>query len=275
MLAAAVLFAAACGDDDDTSEGDGDGGAAAADTLASDSEYCDAAVDWAIHEMTPFDDTDPAAFRAYWTEYTAFVDEAVSTAPEEIAADWQDKVEWETGLTAILEKYDFDAAVMQAQGTPEEAAAFEAPPEAAAAQDRILSYESAVCGAQQPPPADVSYAGEEAGTYCDLVGALQQQADEAISSGDPDQIEAFVGTHASSAPAIVDAAPEVIAEDVASVSDWQLHEQAEVLEAHGWDPAAVLRDGSVQDRYDFQLADEEIREQYARVAAYDEQVCGA
>jgi hypothetical protein len=107
------------------------------------------------------------------------------------------------------------------------------------------------------------------------VRAQQEEANGAIASGDPEQIEAFVVSQAESAPTIVAAAPEVIADDVAAVSEWQLNEQSDALEAHGWDPAALMLDGSPQDRYDFNLTDEEIREEFARVAAYEQQVCGA
>lgn len=54
-LVAAVLLAAGCGDDGDNSA------TAEAETAAGDSECCQVAVDWAVYEITPFEDTDPAA----------------------------------------------------------------------------------------------------------------------------------------------------------------------------------------------------------------------
>jgi hypothetical protein len=38
---------------------------------------------------------------------------------------------------------------------------------------------------------------------------------------------------------------------------------------------AVMREGSAQERLALNHAAEDIREQFARVRAYDEQVCGA
>jgi hypothetical protein len=276
---AALLVAAGCGDDSDEGsggEGVGTGQAAAAEAAGADSEYCDVAIEWAIHELTPVDASDPAAFRQYWAEHTDFEERALATTPEHLKADWELKMRAEDEtIDVVLEEYGYDIGRIMEVGTPEEQATFEAPPEVAAAQSRIATYESEVCGSAFPEPADVSYAGEEPGPYCDLVGVQQEEANGAIASGDPAQIEAFVVGQAESAPAIVDAAPEVIANDVAAVSEWQLNEQSDVLEAHGWDAAAVMRDGSAQDRYDFNLADEAIREQFARVVAYEQQVCGA
>lgn len=274
-IAAALLLGAGCGDDDNNEESEGSDEAPAAETAAGDSEYCEVAVDWAIHEMTPFDDTDPVAFRAYWDTYTTFTGDALTAAPEEIASDWQLKVEWESGLTRILEKYDFDGAAMQAQGTPEEAAAFEAPEDAAAAQDRILTYESEVCGAQQPQPADVSYDGEEPGSYCELVAAQDEMAAEALASGDPDQLEAAFSELEAGADALVDAAPDAIKDDVADLTAWTSQRQEPVAEEYGWDFAAAMREGTIQQRLDLNRADAGIRDQFARVIAYEEQVCGA
>lgn len=270
VLAAALLLAAGCGDEDEDSNGD-----AAPAEAAADSAYCNVAVDWAVHELTPFDDTDPEAFKAYWAEYKAFEEEALATAPEELEADWQLKIDAEDEtIDVVLEKYDYDKAVMIEQATPEEQAAFEAPPEVAAAQDRIHAYESEVCGAGTPAPAHVSYAGEDRGSYCELVTAQDAEAEEALASGDPAAVEAFIASQAESTPAIVDAAPASIADDVVAVAKWALGPQAEVLEAHGFDFEAAMRDGSAQDRFALNYADEEVREQYARVIAYEEQVCG-
>ena len=67
----------------------------------------------------------------------------------------------------------------------------------------------------------------------------------------------------------------MIKDDVAALSAWALGPQREAIERHGWDFAAVMREGPAQDRLDLNHADEDIREQYARVLAYEEQVCGA
>ena len=80
-LTAALLLAAGCGDDDANAGAPADDDAASAETTAADSPYCDVAISWAVHEMTPFDDTDPVAFEKYWSEHTAFEEDALATTP--------------------------------------------------------------------------------------------------------------------------------------------------------------------------------------------------
>ena len=129
--------------------------------------------------------------------------------PEELAADWQLKVEAENEtIDVVLEKYGYDVAAIMEEGTPEEQATFDAPPDAAAAQDRILAYESEVCGTGFPAAADVSYEGEEPGSYCELVAAQDEQAAEALASGDPAASRRSSPIQAESGAAIVDAAPD-------------------------------------------------------------------
>jgi hypothetical protein len=270
---ALVIVTGAC------SSNDKNGVAASGDTVApaaSETAYCDAAREWAIYDMTPVDDSDPAAFRAYWKEWTAFEQAAVDTAPAEIKADWQLKLTTETEtFTPVLEKYEFDVAALMESGTPEEQAATEAPPGVQAAQDRILTYEGQVCGAQFPLAADVSYAGEEPGPYCELVAAEDQRNSEVLGAGaDPAALKKLVAGAAETEAALAEAAPEVIKADVIAVGKWTVGPQADALERHGWDIKAVIRDGSAKDRADLNYTDEKIREPFSRVAAYEEQVCG-
>jgi hypothetical protein len=261
-LTALAFLGAGCGDDNDAS-------AAAA------SEYCDIASDWAVQELEQFDATDPTAFRSYWTDYSAFATAALAAAPEEIRSDWTLKVEAkeQSGMTEILEKYEFDLMAMEASGTQEERAAFEAPPDVAAAQDRILVYESEVCGAQFPLAADISYAGEEPGTYCELVASQDEQAAAALASGDPTEVEAMFDLLAAGGVALTEAAPDVIKDDVAAVVEWTEGPHRTAVERHGFDIRATILDGTPQDRAAVNYADEEIRNQFARVTAYEEQVC--
>jgi len=44
--------------------------------------------------------------------------------------------------------------------------------------------------------------------------------------------------------------------------------------AHGYDFIGVIREGTPDERADLQLTADAIRDQYARVTAYEEQVCG-
>ena len=219
-LAAALLLAAGCGDDDTTSEGSDGDSAAPAETAAGDSAYCDAAAEWSVYAAGGFDDSDPAAFEAYWQEFNTFEAEALAHVPEEIKADWELKVESENEtIDPVLEKYDYDTAAIMESGTPAEQAAFEAPPDVQAAQDRIHLYESEICGAQQPAPADVSYAEEEPGPYCELAMAQNERAGEALASGDPAAIEAVFDSVEEGAAALTEAAPAVIKDDVI---EWSL-----------------------------------------------------
>jgi hypothetical protein len=47
-----------------------------------------------------------------------------------------------------------------------------------------------------------------------------------------------------------------------------------VLEAFDYDLVTALREGTLEQRLAVNHADEEIREEFARVRAYEEQVCG-
>ena len=69
-------------------------------------------------------------------EFRPFEEEALATAPEEIKADWELKVRAEDEtINPVLERYGYDLAAIMEQGTPEEQATFEAPPDVQAAQD--------------------------------------------------------------------------------------------------------------------------------------------
>jgi hypothetical protein len=273
LAATITVLAVACGDD---SGGSSEVAAPAADD-PSESAYCDAAREWAIHELDPFDESDPVAFRAYWEEFLAFEHAALDTAPPELADDWQVKIETEDAtINPVLDRYDYDLAEMEARGTPEEAATLEAPPEVQAAQDVIFAYEADVCGAQQPLPAEVSFEGEAPGPYCELVSAEYERVSEVMGSGtEPAAIEALSDELIASGAEIVAAAPEVIADEVAALRDWQAGPQRDALERHDWDFIGLIREGPAQDRADFQQTDPAIRDDYATVAAYEEQVCGA
>lgn len=275
------LVAGACGSDggDENSATT----AASSDTTAvavddpAESAYCDEAREWAIHEITqPVDDTDPVAFRAYWEDFLAFEQAALENAPAEIEDDWQLKVDAENAtINPIFEAYEYDIADLQENGTPDELASLEPPAEVQDAQDAILTYEADVCGAQQPRAADVSFEGEEPGTYCELVAADNERIGEVFANGaDPADVEELNAALVEAGPAEIEAAPPAIQDDVAAIAAWTAGEQRDVLEAHGYDLIGIIREGTPDERADLQLTDEAIRDQYARVTAYEEQVCG-
>ena len=272
LAAALVVVVAACGDDG----GGGGGGGETAAADPSESAYCDAAIEWAIHELTPVDDTDPAAFRAYWEDYRRSRRRRSTQRPTRSRPTGSSRSRPRTTtVTPVLEKYDFDVAAMMESGTPEEQAAFEAPPDVQAAQDRILAYESEVCGAQQPLAADVSYASEEPGPYCELVAAQDERAGEALASGDPAEVEAVFDALEEASRGAHRGGPGGRSRTTSST--WRRGPtvpQRDVAERHGYDfRAAHARGHARRTDYDLNYADEEIREQFARVLAYEEQVC--
>lgn len=277
VLVLGLSLGACSSDGGDTEEASAASPTTAAPDEAAESAYCVAAREWAIYEVTqPVDETDPAAFEAYWNEFLAFEQTALDTAPDELRSDWQRKVDTEDEtINPVLEAYDYDVVALQENGTPEELATLEPPPDAAEAQDRILVYEADVCGAQQPRPADISFQGEDAGAYCDAVAAEQERVSEVMGGGaDPAEVEALVAELVEGGPAQVEAAPASIQDDVAAVVAWTAGEQRDVLEAHGYDFIGVIREGTPDERADLQLTADAIRDQYARVTAYEEQVCG-
>lgn len=258
----ALVVAAGCGNE------------AAADE--SESAPCDAVREWAIHELQPVDETDPVAFRGYWQEWTAFQTVAVDTAPETIKADWELKFGLESEIfTPILERYDFDVVAIAENGTPEEQAATEAPPDVQAAQLRLFTHESEVCGAQQPlaapspsparsPVRIVSSSGHSTGRppRRSRAGIRRRSRPCSMSSRRPHR-QCWQPRPTASGPM----SPRWRA--------WTTGRQRQAFERHGYDLRALLRGGPQQDRLDVNHADEAIREQFSRVRAYAEQVCGA
>ena len=243
----------------------------------AESVYCDEASEWAIHEITqPVDDTDPVAFQAYWEAYMDFENAALESAPDEVHDEWQLKVDGENAtINPLFEAYDYDLADLQENGTPDELASLEPPTEVQDAQDVILTYEADVCGAQQPRAADVSFEGEEPGTYCELVAADNERIGEVFTNGaDPADVEELTAALIEAGAAEIEAAPDAIKDDVAAIAAWTAGEQNDVLEAHGYDLIGVIREGTPDERADLQLTADAIRDQYARVTAYEEQVCG-
>ncbi len=273
IVATISLLAVACGDDSgrDTTE--------AATPVADDpaeSTYCDLARDWSLRSLDPVDDTDPVAFQAYWEEFMAAEQEALAAAPEELRDEWTLRIDAENAtLNPVLLAYDYDIEEILTSGTPEEQAALESPPEVDAAIDRVHAYEVEVCASMQPAPADVSFEGEVAGPYCDLVAAEDERASEVLTSGaDPAAVEEVFASFLESTDEMLAAAPAVIAEEVAALREWTAGPQREALERHDWDLVAAIIDGPQEDREAIQHTDEAIRDEYAVSLAYEEQVCG-
>jgi len=277
LLTGVALLATACGDD---------GGAAAAadeDAVAADpaeSPYCRTALEWQVHELTPFDDSDPAALEQYMGEYVGFYESAAAQSPPELQQDWDLALDGlTTQLVPVMARYGYDIARMQAEATPEEAAVLqEPPPDIAAAQDRIHAYEAEVCGAGQPAPAaDAHFTGSARSAYCSALAGFDEAAGEVADAGfAPEDLEAFVtgGRAEDLLAAMVDAAPEEIAADGAAVLDYERQIRFPLLAAYDYDVRRILLEGDAEERAQFQYTDPAISGPFTRTAAYDAQVCG-
>jgi hypothetical protein len=281
VLAMAALLAA-CGDD--SSSGSAEPAPAASETAtadaAADSPYCRIALEWQVHELTPYDQSDPAVLEAYMGEYGDFVADAAAAAPDEIHDEWalvDDAVN--TTLIPLMARFGFDGARAQAEATPEELALMNEPPETVqVAQEATHAYEATVCGAGNPPAAtDEQFTGPADSAYCEAEHVLEGVNDQLRSSGaEPADVEAVLtGDEATEALATqAEEAPAEIADDVQAITDWTLGPQLEVLQSYDYDLRALLLQGSPEERGAFQYTDPQIVDQFARVSAYDEQVCG-
>jgi len=240
--------------------------------------YCDVAREWAVHEIAGVDGSDPAAFRKYWGEYLVYVHQARKLAPERIRDDWRvNATAVREILTPLLEKYDFDLNLLYEIASDEEKALLDEPPaDVQRAQLDILRFEGVHCGAQQPLPADVTFTGEKPGPYCKLVASDDKRVQALFQGGGhpADVMAYFLDRDRRKLDAKeLAAAPEVIREDVRALVDWSAERQRPVLGRYGYDIRNLILDGSRKARAAFQLTDSEIRMHFARVAAYEQQVC--
>ena len=71
-----------------------------------------------------------------------------------------------------------------------------------------------------------------------------------------------------------EAAPAEIADDVTAVTAFTLDRKLPLLEEWSFDFRAFLLEASLEERAVFYYSDPSIRDQFARVLAYDQQVCG-
>ena len=134
-MATAFLVATATGCGDDNSERE-----------RPPSAYCDEAREWAIHEMEPFDESDPAAFPVLGV-LRRLRDGRSRHSTDEIKDDWVLKVESKHALMRFSRSTSTRGCDME-QGTAEEQAAFPRPCKPA---NRVLIYEANVSGTSTPP----------------------------------------------------------------------------------------------------------------------------
>jgi hypothetical protein len=109
------------------------------------------------------------------------------------------------------------------------------------------------------------------------VAAFDAAVGEAFADGpDPKALQAIVESDDFDAglSAEVDAAPAEIHDDVAAVAEWTRERHVPLLERYDYDLARVLLEGTAAERRTWQYSEPEIADAYARVVAYEEQLCG-
>ena len=265
-----ALTLGACGDDGTDSTD-----AAGSEAVGTDDEFCGLARSWQVHELVEPNYDDPVAFAAYWAEYVAFVEASHAVAPDEIADTWDTYAAIAAGMTVVFERYEFDGERFEAESTPEEQETIEpTDAESLAVNEAVLAFESERCATILPAAADVSFAGEQPGAYCDAIAA-ESEILEAASDFDPEAVEAAAAELDAGQEALLSSAPEVIRADVEAQVAWDDERQRPVLEAYGFDFRRVLLEASDAELADFNRTNPEIREHFARNVAYEEQVCGA
>jgi hypothetical protein len=244
-----------------------------------DSAYCNTARHWAVRELDPLDDSDPAAVATYWNEYLIFVETSLEQAPPAIrGAHIVHTRAVRTLITPVLEKYHFDFKRIEADGSPSEQAVLgEPPPDVAKAQARIDAYRNRVCGyGGSPPAADVAFKASSATKpYCAAGAAQRNGLEKVASSGfDPATFRSYV-TSDSFLQSLDDQdakAPPEIAADVKADNEWVRTRKLKVLEAFDYDLRRLLLEGSADDLAVFTYFDPAIIRQDSRVEAY-QQLC--
>jgi hypothetical protein len=273
------ILAAACGSDDKKTAAVAKPAAASSAEAAS--AYCDTARDWAVHELTPVDvEGDAAAARTYFAEYVAFNHKGREQAPAVIRDEWNLSAgAVDAQLVPVLEKYGYDLGRLMSEGSDAEKALLDQPPEDVQhAQDAIHLYESKVCAAGQPPAAEVDFSKEKkAAAYCQAVGADDEMTGKVLGAGaDPEAIRKLATSKEFLAVLKKehDNAPAVIKADTDAMYTFVQHQHLPLLERRGYDFRKILLDGPQADREILNSTSPEVRNHFARIAAYDEQVCG-
>ena len=278
LLALALAVLAGCGGGDTKEE-------AAAPAEGFDSAYCKTARAWAAHEVSADEATttsSPATFRKYWNEYLANLETQLQQAPPAVHdAAVVNTRGVRTVLTPVFEKYGFDVKRIEAEGSDSEQAGLgEPPPDVAKAQAALHLYQDRVCGfGGQPPAADVTFTESSAAKpYCAAVAVLNNGLGKVASSGfDPAAFRSYATSDSlSEALDALDAtAASEIAADVKTNTEWVRTRQLKVLEEFDYDIRRLLLEGSAKDVAVFTFWDPAIIKHNTRVAAYEEQFCGA
>ena len=239
------------------------------------SKYCRDALDWQLVDLDRSGDQ-----TVYWTQYSAFLNKAMPVAPPPIEAPFARYADYNLKtFIPVLRKYHFDEKEFK-KGNPtaaEKKIASGFPPKIEADFELIVRYESQVCGASIPRAADVKFTGNKASVYCKDVREAEAAFEPVRASGfDPlvakaywagPKLRALFARQAKDLPA-------EIAEDAKVERAFTFDTQIPTIARYGYDLRRIIRDAPVTDRWAMNLAGPEIRDHEARIAAYQQQVCG-
>jgi len=141
-----------------------------------------------------------------------------------------------------------------------------------------VAYESAVCGTAQPAPAKEELKGPRGSAYCQA----QHEESEAFSAvlgqgAPPEAVRAHFEADRFSRylDTIAEQGPDPVAADVRHHVEFTRRDFIPTLTRSGYDLRRLLREGTPQDRHVFNFATADERGPFARLAAYDQQVCGS
>jgi hypothetical protein len=271
-LTLALAMLAGCG-------GNGSDGTSFTAVEGSESAYCDTYRGWQVHELDVGDLSKPAALRAYWSEYLAYLETALKQAPPHIRDQQAVSVRAVRTLqTPILEKYGFDEARIGKEGTKAELAILEQPPpDAQKAQAAVDAYGGQVCGTESPPAADVVFKADgSAKPFCTANSAFFGGFDKWASSGfEPDVLRTFVTADGftDELDALDATAPVEIAADLQAVTEWFRTRWSDVTAEFDYDLRRILLDATSEDRAVFNRSHPDVVQHWSRARAYAEQVC--
>jgi hypothetical protein len=250
----------------------------------SDGAYCQTYRAWKVYELDAggaFDQPNPAALLTWWNAYLVAEETMLREAPSEIREAVGVKVgHIRTGLTPLLEKYDFDAKRIQREGTAAERAVFsgQPPAEVDKAQEAQYAYEDRTCGAApSPPAADVVFeAGGSSKPFCAALSAFNSELEKVASTRfDPDVLRMLVS--GDRLPEVLDAldaaAPAEIAADVEADTEWFRTRWRDVVATYDYDLRRVYLDATPEDLAVFNRTHPDVLEHTSRTTAYENQVC--
>jgi hypothetical protein len=281
VLVAGLLLVTACGKSTTTQAVQTKAPTASSDFTGNpDGPYCRAALQWALVEMAPRDESSPTVEKKYWEDYDAFLKHSRDVAPAEIkqaigvyTANGIDTV------IPIIRKYGYDKKRFESQATAADKKSVETnPPGFDEAFEKIIAYEWQVCGNGTPDAAkNVKFSGEKTSAYC--VGA--KEGNEAFqkvreSGFDPAVVKAFFTSKKFNDRIAKkeSVAPEAIKSDVAADVNWIRTKQVPTLAKWDYDFHKVKLQAPAADRFAIDMSAVEIRDVERRLNAYEGQVCG-